>query len=94
MKAVIGLGMLVLTALIHWTPAVAQETAGQVLAKLSKQPPDKRQQVLAEKAKAEGEVTFYSSLQAAQIDPFVRVFNKRYPFIKVTPIGRPDKNRS
>ncbi|MGH7844706.1 MAG: ABC transporter substrate-binding protein [Candidatus Binatia bacterium] len=82
-KTTMGLGILMLTALIHWTSAVAQETASQVLAKLSKLPPDKRQQVLAEKAKAEGEVTFYSSLQAAQIDPFVRVFNKRYPFIKV-----------
>jgi iron(III) transport system substrate-binding protein len=63
--------------------ADAQETAGQLLAKLSKLAPEKRQQALLEKAKAEGEVTFYSSLQAAQIDPFVRVFNKRYPFIKV-----------
>jgi hypothetical protein len=42
--------------------------------------------VLVEKAKAEGEVAFYSSLQAQQIDPFTRVFfKKRYPFIKVNP---------
>ena len=41
--------------------------------------------VLVERAKAEGEVAFYSSLQAQQIDPFIRVFQKRYPFIKVNP---------
>ena len=40
---------------------------------------------LVEKAKAEGEVAFYSSLQAQQIDPFIQVFQKRYPFIKVNP---------
>jgi iron(III) transport system substrate-binding protein len=63
----------------------ASETAGQILAKLSKLPPEQRQKQLVEKAKAEGEVAFYSSLQAQQIDPFVRVFQKRYPFIRVNP---------
>lgn len=65
--------------------AAPAETAGQILAKVSKLPADQRQKVLMEKAKAEGEVAFYSSLQAQQIDPFVRVFQKRYPFIKVNP---------
>ncbi len=41
--------------------------------------------MLIEKAKAEGEISFYSSLQAQQIDPFARVFQKRYPFITVKP---------
>jgi iron(III) transport system substrate-binding protein len=63
----------------------ATETAGQILAKLNKLPPEQRQKQLAEKAKAEGEVAFYSSLQAQQIDPFIRVFQKRYPFVKVNP---------
>ena len=63
----------------------APETAGQILAKLNKLPPEQRQKQLAEKAKAEGEVAFYSSLQAQQIDPFIRVFQKRYPFVKVNP---------
>ena len=70
------------------TPAYAAapaETAGQILARVNKLPPDQRQKVLVEKAKAEGEVAFYSSLQAQQIDPFTRVFQKRYPFIKVNP---------
>ena len=65
--------------------AAAPETAGQILAKLNKLPPEQRQKQLAEKAKAEGEVAFYSSLQAQQIDPFIRVFQKRYPFIRVNP---------
>ena len=65
--------------------AGAAETAGQVLARLSKLPPAERQKTLIEKAKAEGEVSFYSSLQAQQIDPFVQLFRKRYPFIKVNP---------
>jgi iron(III) transport system substrate-binding protein len=63
----------------------ARETAGQILGRLNKLPPEQRQKHLAEKAKAEGEVAFYSSLQAQQIDPFIRVFQKRYPFIKVNP---------
>jgi iron(III) transport system substrate-binding protein len=63
----------------------AAETAGSVLARLNKLPPDQRQKTLIEKAKAEGEVSFYSSLQAQQIDPFIQVFRKRYPFIKVNP---------
>jgi iron(III) transport system substrate-binding protein len=63
----------------------APETAGQILAKLGKLPPEQRQKQLIEKAKAEGEVAFYSSLQAQQIDPFIRVFQKRYPFVRVNP---------
>jgi iron(III) transport system substrate-binding protein len=63
----------------------APETAGTVLAKLNKLSPEQRQKTLVEKAKAEGEVSFYSSLQAQQIDPFIQVFRKRYPFIKVNP---------
>src|SRR5919106_488355 len=63
----------------------APETAGQILAKLTKLPAEQRQKILMEKAKGEGEVSFYSSLQAQQIDPFIRVFQKRYPFIRVNP---------
>jgi iron(III) transport system substrate-binding protein len=63
----------------------AAETAGAVLAKLNKLPAEQRQKALMEKAKTEGEVAFYSSLQAQQIDPFIRVFQKRYPFVKVNP---------
>jgi iron(III) transport system substrate-binding protein len=63
----------------------ARESAGSVLATLNKLPADQRQKVLMEKAKAEGEVSFYSSLQAQQIDPFIRLFQKRYPFIRVNP---------
>jgi iron(III) transport system substrate-binding protein len=63
----------------------AAETAGAVLAKLNKLPAEQRQKALIEKAKTEGEVAFYSSLQAQQIDPFIRVFQKRYPFVKVNP---------
>jgi iron(III) transport system substrate-binding protein len=65
------------------SPGFSQETAGQILAKIEKLPADKRQAVLAERAKAEKEVTFYSSLQASDSEPFTRAFNKRYPFIKV-----------
>jgi iron(III) transport system substrate-binding protein len=63
----------------------AMETAGSVLAKINKAPADQRQKILTERAKNEGEVSFYSSLQAQQIDPFIQVFRKRYPFIKVNP---------
>jgi hypothetical protein len=65
-------------------PASAQETAGQVLAKLEKLSAENRQKVLVERAKTEKEVTFYSSLQTADAEPYVKTFNKRYPFIKVS----------
>ncbi|MSP37223.1 MAG: extracellular solute-binding protein [Deltaproteobacteria bacterium] len=71
-----------------WSPthtAGAAESAGQILARVNKLPAAERQKVLIEKAKAEGEVAFYSSLQAQQIDPFIQLFRKRYPFIKVNP---------
>jgi iron(III) transport system substrate-binding protein len=71
------------------TPVVyagaAPENAGQILARLNKLPAEARHKQLIEKAKAEGQVAFYSSLQAQQIEPFIRVFQKRYPFIKVNP---------
>src|SRR5688500_1174198 len=63
----------------------APESAGSALARLNELPPDQRQKALVEKAKAEGQVSFYSSLQAQQIEPFIRVFQKRYPFIRVNP---------
>jgi iron(III) transport system substrate-binding protein len=61
----------------------AAETAGPILAKLNKLPAEQRQKILVEKAKAEGEVAFYSSLQAQQIEPFIQDFRSKYPFIKV-----------
>jgi iron(III) transport system substrate-binding protein len=63
--------------------ASAQETAGQIMARLQKLSPENRQQVLVEQAKKEKEVTFYSSLQTADAEPYLKAFNKRYPFIKV-----------
>ena len=54
--------------------AVAAETAGQILAKLSKLPPEQREKVLVERARNEGQVSFYSSLQAQQIDPSIQIF--------------------
>ncbi len=65
--------------------ATAPENAGALLGRLNKLPAEQRQKQLIEKAKGEGEVSFYSSLQAQQIEPFIRVFQKRYPFIKVNP---------
>src|SRR5262245_12609935 len=61
----------------------AQETAGQILATLDKLSAENRQKVLIERAKSEKEVTFYSSLQTADAEPYVKAFNRRYPFIKV-----------
>jgi iron(III) transport system substrate-binding protein len=65
--------------------AAPAETSGAILARLNKLPAEQRQKQLIERAKAEGEVSFYSSLQAQQIEPFTRLFQKRYPFIKVNP---------
>lgn len=71
--------------LFHAGSLRAQQTAGQLLAKLEALSPEKREQALIEGAKAEGEVTWYSSFQAVQLEPVARAFNKRYPFIKVNP---------
>ena len=65
--------------------AAPAETSGAILARLNKLPAEQRQKQLIERARAEGEVSFYSSLQAQQIEPFTRLFQKRYPFIKVNP---------
>jgi len=78
-------GLIFFLAASHALAATATETAGQVLAKLNNITPEQRQKTLVEKAKAEGEVAFYSSLQAQQIDPFIQAFRKRYPFVKVNP---------
>ena len=67
------------------TGGAAPETAGQILAKLSKLSPEQRQNALIDKAKGEGEISFYSSLQAQQIEPFIQTFRKRHPFVKVNP---------
>jgi len=78
-------GVLMLFAPARALAGAASETAGAILARLNKLPPEQRQKILVEKAKTEGEVAFYSSLQAQQIEPFIQVFRKRYPFIKVNP---------
>src|SRR5688572_14053166 len=86
LKCTFLIAALFLAAFIgHDKTDAATETAGSVLARLGKLPADQRQKTLVEKARAEGEVSFYSSLQAQQIDPFTQVFRKRYPFIKVNP---------
>ncbi len=59
----------------------AQETAGQILAKVNKLSPEKRQKALIAGAKAEGEVTWYSSIQAYQITDLAKAFSKKYPFL-------------
>ena len=79
------LGLLLQLPVSDTVAAPAAESAGQLLAKLNNVTPEQRQKTLAEKAKAEGEVAFYSSLQAQQIDPFIQAFRKRYPFLKVNP---------
>ena len=84
MVLVISLALFLVTPGVS-TGGAAPEAAGQILAKLSKLSPDQRQKTLIEKAKIEGEVSFYSSLQAQQIEPFIQTFRKRYPFVKVNP---------
>ena len=81
----LSLGLLLYLAAGDAIAAPAAETTGQILAKLAKMTPEQRQKTLVEKATAEGEVSFYSSLQAQQIDPFIQAFRKRYPFVKVNP---------
>jgi len=78
-------GMLLVATMGSDAARAATETAGSVLGKLNKLPAEQRQKILLEKARTEGEVSFYSSLQAQQIEPFIQVFRKRYPFIKVNP---------
>ena len=77
------ISLLAFTGTVAATPVSAQETAGQILAKLEKLSAENRQKVLVERARSEKEVTFYSSLQTADAEPYLKAFNKRYPFIKV-----------
>lgn len=78
-------GMIALTVMAPWT-AAAQGSAGGLLAKLAKLSPEARQKALVDGARLERDVTFYSSLQPPQIEPFARAFEKRYPFIKVNAV--------
>ena len=69
--------------LVQFAPGYGKDTAGQVLAKLNKLSPEQRRKALIEGAKTEGEVTWYSSVQAVQMGPIAKAFNKRYPFLTV-----------
>jgi len=75
--------ILLVLGLFHSAAVFSQDTAGQLLARINKLTPEKRQDLLAEKAKAEGEVTFYSSMSVTQIETLSKAFSNRYPFIKV-----------
>lgn len=77
------ISVLVCAWVVAATPTAAQETAGQILARLEKLSTENRQKTLVERARNEKEVTFYSSLQTSDAEPFLKAFNKRYPFIKV-----------
>jgi len=77
------IALLVFTWAVAVTPTSAQESAGQIVAKLDKISAENREKVLVERARNEKEVTFYSSLQTTDAEPYVKAFNKRYPFIKV-----------
>src|SRR5262245_29067749 len=68
---------------VFQSAAFSQETAGQLLARINKLSPEKRRDLLAEKAKAEKEVTFYSSMSVPQIETLSKAFSNRYPFIKI-----------
>lgn len=78
-----ALAISILTLLFAVSPAIAQETAGQTLARMGRLTAENRQRIVVERARSEKEVTFYSSLQAVDADAYVKAFNKRYPFIKV-----------
>src|SRR5262245_39878190 len=69
--------------LLQPAAAFSQDTAGQLLAPINKLTAEKRRDLLAEKAKAEGEVTFYSSMSVSQIETLSKAFSNRYPFIRV-----------
>jgi iron(III) transport system substrate-binding protein len=75
--------ILLVLGLFHSAAVFSQDTAGQLLARINKLTPEKRRDLLAEKAKTEGEVTFYSSMSVTQIETLSKTFGNRYPFIKV-----------
>jgi iron(III) transport system substrate-binding protein len=75
--------LILVCALALIAPAASQETSGQALAKLQNLPAESRQKFLVERANVEREVTFYSSLQTSDAEPYTKAFNKRYPFLKV-----------
>lgn len=85
MLRVIWISMVVMIVL-GVSSSGAQSTAGSVLAKLAKLSPEARHKALVDGARAERDVTFYSSLQPPQIEPFARAFEKRYPFVKVNAV--------
>ena len=84
MQKTIGTIFALALSLIAVQGASAQETAGQILAKLNKLAPEARTKALINGAKAEGDLVVYSSMRQDQLSPFTQLFRKRYPFLKVT----------
>jgi GTP cyclohydrolase III len=74
------ISLLAFTGTVAATPVSAQETAGQILAKLEKLSAENRQKVLVERARSEKEVTFYSSLQTADAEPYLKAFQQALSF--------------
>jgi len=70
-------------AIFSFAQGWAAETAGQKLAKLEKLSPSQREKALIKGAKAEGEMTIYSSMRQDQLASFTKAFHQRYPFLKV-----------
>jgi hypothetical protein len=72
MISIVPISLLAFTLFVTATPAASQETSGQILARLEKLSAENRQKILVERARSEREVTFYSSLQTSDSEPFVK----------------------
>lgn len=62
---------------------VAAQSVEDLLDKLNRLPPAERQQRLAEGARKEGELVWYSTMNRENSQELVNLFNKEYPYVQV-----------
>ena len=77
------LGILVVVLLLVCSTTVLPKEPEEIWRDLGKLSGEERQRFLAAHAKAEGEVSWYTSLAADQLEPLREDFENRYPGIKI-----------
>ena len=63
--------------------AQPKESASQVLRQYNKLPVSERHKALVKGAQAEGELAVYGAMRVDELSQLLKVFNKRYPFLKL-----------
>jgi iron(III) transport system substrate-binding protein len=87
MKRMISVGIVVSVALTlgicGFAAPQSKGTADEILRRYNKLTPNEREKALVKGAEAERELVVYGAMQAEELTQLTKVFNKRYPFLKL-----------